>query len=234
MVDEAGSPGFEPSTMTTMYGWCDNRRSPGHVEDPRWNLGSDPEPGIWTGPKQIHRFTSGSSVGWLTFSLNIVGRYVMLPLHQQMGVLCCSKLSYMMYATELVCYDWASSKDQGCIWGKQGCWWALVQQEWSKAWQSGWRQEMYWASKLWVRIQWGLPGDKRLKLRSPGSKGQVLYTCKQQGETGTIGNYDPSNRRGNNGYKDNSERGTRGAIQYCTGPRDGLQCNGEHQVWNKR
>ena len=49
-------------------------------------------------------------------------------------------------------------------------------------------------------------GDKRSKLRSPGSEGQVLYTCRQQGKTGTIGNHDCGNKSDNNGYKDNSNR----------------------------
>ena len=108
---------------------------------------------------------------------------------------------------------------------KQGCQWALVQWERSRARWSSWRQEMYWASKLQAKVQWGLHGDKRSKLRSPGSEGQVLYTCRQQGETRTISNHDHGNRSDNNGYKDNSDK-EQGELLYW-GFRDELQCNRE-------
>ena len=47
-----------------------------------------------------------------------------------------------------------------------------------------------------MRIQQGLPGDKRLKLRSSGSKVWVLYIFMGQWESGTIGNYGHGNSRG--------------------------------------
>ena len=63
-----------------------------------------------------------------------------------------------------------------------------------------------------MRIQQGLPGDKRLKLKSPGSKVQVLYTCTGQWVPRTIDNYGRGNTRENNSVQDNSDRGTIGAI----------------------
>ena len=63
-----------------------------------------------------------------------------------------------------------------------------------------------------MRIQRGLPGDKRSKLRSPGSKVWVLYTCTGQWVPRTIGNYRRGNARENNSIQDNSDMGTIGAI----------------------
>ena len=63
-----------------------------------------------------------------------------------------------------------------------------------------------------MRIQRGLPGDKRSKLRSPGSTVQVLYTHTGQWDSGTIGNYGHGNIRGNNGVWDNSDGRTIAAI----------------------
>ena len=63
-----------------------------------------------------------------------------------------------------------------------------------------------------MRIQRGLPGDKRSKLKSPGSKVQVLYTCTGQWVPRTIGNYGHENGRENNSIRDNSDMGTMGAI----------------------
>ena len=63
-----------------------------------------------------------------------------------------------------------------------------------------------------MRIQRGLPGDKRSKLRSPGSEVRVLYTCTGQWVPRTIGNYGPGNTRENNSIQDNSDMGTIGAI----------------------
>ena len=63
-----------------------------------------------------------------------------------------------------------------------------------------------------MRIQRGLPRDKRSKLKSPGSKVQVLYTCTGQWVPRTIGNYGHRNRRENNSVQDNSDMGTMGVI----------------------
>ena len=63
-----------------------------------------------------------------------------------------------------------------------------------------------------MRIQQGLPGDKRSKLKSPGSKVQVLYTCTGQWVPRTIGNYGRGNTRENNSVQGNSDMGTIGAI----------------------
>ena len=63
-----------------------------------------------------------------------------------------------------------------------------------------------------MRIQQGLPGDKRLKLRSPGSEVWILYTCTEQWVPRTMGNYGHGNERGNNRVWDNSNKGTIGAI----------------------
>ena len=51
-----------------------------------------------------------------------------------------------------------------------------------------------------------------MKLKSPGSKVQVLYTCTEQWVPRTIGNYGHGNRRENNSVQDNSDMGTIGAI----------------------
>ena len=51
-----------------------------------------------------------------------------------------------------------------------------------------------------------------MKLKSPGSKVQVLYTCTEQWVPRTIGNYGCRNRRENNSVQDNSDKGTIGAI----------------------
>ena len=62
-----------------------------------------------------------------------------------------------------------------------------------------------------MRIQQGLPGDKRSKLRSPGSKVQVFYTHMKQWECETVSNYGHKNSRGTNGIWNNSNRRTIGA-----------------------
>ena len=51
-----------------------------------------------------------------------------------------------------------------------------------------------------------------MKLKSPGSKVQVLYTCTEQWVPRSIGNYGCGNRRENNSVQDNSDMGTIGAI----------------------
>ena len=51
-----------------------------------------------------------------------------------------------------------------------------------------------------------------MKLKSPGSKVQALYTCTEQCQLRTIGNYGHGNRRENNSIQDNSNMGTMGAI----------------------
>ena len=59
-----------------------------------------------------------------------------------------------------------------------------------------------------------------MKLRSPGSKVQVLYTCTGQWVPRTIGNYRCENGRENNSIQDNSDMGTIGAI-VLSGQRTG-------------
>ena len=54
---------------------------------------------------------------------------------------------------------------------------------------------------------------QEVKLRSPGSKVQVLYTCTQQWNEQTIDNYECKKTREKNRYKNNSSNnGTVGAI----------------------
>ena len=82
-----------------------------------------------------------------------------------------------------------------------------------------------------MRIQQGLPGDKRSKLKSPGSKVQVLYTCTGQWVPRTIGNYGCGNTRENNSVQDNSDMGTIGAIVLTNKGRVTMQQRTMGKMW---